>query len=100
ITTAPATPALSSLSPNSTQAGGAGFTLTVNGANFVSGASVRWKGTARTTTFVNSTPLTAAITSADVAAAGTAQVTVANPDGTISNTLTFTITTAAPAPTL
>ena len=30
----------------------AAFTLTVNGAGFVSGATVNWNGNARTTTFV------------------------------------------------
>src|SRR4029453_7453841 len=85
-------PTLASLSPSSAQAGGAGFTLTVTGSNFVSGASVRWNGSARTTTFVSASQLTATIGSADIAAAGTAQVTVANPDGTVSNALPFTVT--------
>ena len=91
-------PTLASLSPSSAPAGGAGFTLTVTGSNFVSGASVRWNGSARTTTFVSASQLTATIGSADIAAAGTAQVTVANPDGSVSNALSFTIT--APGPTL
>ena len=77
---------------------GRGFTLTVTGSNFVSGASVRWNGSARTTTFVSASQLTATIAAADIAAAGTAQVTVANPDGSVSNALSFTIT--APGPTL
>ena len=86
-----AAPALNSLSPSTAVAGGPAFTLTVNGTNFVSGATVRWNGTARSTTFVSATQLRAAITAADIAAAGTAQVTVVNPGGTVSNPLTLTV---------
>jgi|GEM_PF-2911825 len=67
------------LVPDSASPGATGFTLTVNGTGFVSGASVRWNGSARTTTFVNGSQLTATISSADIAAAGTAFVTVLNP---------------------
>src|SRR4030095_11897648 len=55
---------------------------------------------ARSTTFVNGTQLTAAIPASDISAAGTAQVTVANPGGSTSNALTFTINAATPAPGL
>ena len=37
-------PALTSLAPSSTPAGGAAFTLTVNGSNFVGTSQVRWNG--------------------------------------------------------
>jgi hypothetical protein len=86
-------PALTTLVPSSATAGGGAFTLTVNGSNFVSGSAVRWNGAARTTTFVNATQVTAAIPASDIAAAGTAQVTVFNPapGGGTSNALTFTI---------
>ena len=72
-------PAITTLSPNSGQAGGPAFTLTVDGSNFVAGSVVRWNGTARVTTFVNNAQLTAAITAADIATVGTANVTVFNP---------------------
>ena len=49
----------------------------------------------RTTTFGSASQLTAAIPAADIAGAGTAQVTVVNPDTSLSNALPFT-TTAAP----
>src|SRR5262249_13776149 len=71
-------PTLSSLVPNSATVGAPGFTLTVNGSNFLSGAAVQWNGAARTTTFVNSTQLTAAILTADLGTAGTVPVTVVN----------------------
>jgi hypothetical protein len=84
-------PALTSLSPNTATASGAAFTLTVNGSNFVSGATVIWNGAARTTTFVSATQVTAAIPASDIAAAGTAQVTAINPGSASSNALPFTV---------
>jgi subtilisin family serine protease len=103
ITVVPGAPAVTSLSPTSAAAGGAAFTLTVNGSGFAAGAIVRWNGADRATTFVGATQLRAAITAADIAAIGTAQVTVFMPppgSGT-SNPLPFTITAAPPpGPTL
>ncbi|GAB2581586.1 hypothetical protein GCM10027034_11210 [Ramlibacter solisilvae] len=97
----PPAPTLGSLAPSSATAGGPAFTLTANGTNFVAGSTVRWNGTARTTTFVSATQLSAAITAADIAATGTAQVTVLNPGGAASAALPFTIAAAPPpAPTL
>jgi hypothetical protein len=87
----PAALTLTSLSPSSAVARGPAFTLTVNGSNFVSGSVVLWNGANRTTTFVNATQLTAPIPAADIAAAGSASVTVQNPGGAVSNALTFTI---------
>ncbi len=86
-------PAIAGLSPASATAGGAAFTLTVNGTDFVNDSGVRWNGSDRATTFVNSTQLQAQITAADIATAGPASVTVFNPapGGGISNALTFTI---------
>ena len=86
---------LTTLSPSSAVVGGPDFTLTVNGNNFVSGSVVRWNGANRPTTFVSATRLTAQIPATDIAAGGTASVTVLNPGpgGAVSNALTFTITT-------
>ncbi len=86
-------PALTTLAPPSATHGGKGFTLTVNGSNLVSGCTVKWKGAARSTTFVNSGQATAKILASDIAAAGTASVTVTNPGpgGGTSNAVTFTI---------
>ncbi len=93
-------PALSSISPASAVAGGAAFTLTLNGSNFVSSSVVQWNANNRTTAFVNSSQLTAQIPASDIAAAGTARVSVFNPapGGGSSNTLTFTITAMLAAP--
>jgi YVTN family beta-propeller protein len=92
----PATPTITTISPNSAVAGGAAFTLTVNGTNFVAVSVVNFGGTARTTTFVNSTQLTAAIPAAAIASTGASPVTVTNPalGGGTSNAMNFTITSA------
>jgi subtilisin family serine protease len=86
-------PMLTALTPNRAPAGTAAFTLTVNGNGFVSGSVVRWSGADRPTTFVSATRLTAAIAAADVAAVGTAQVTVFSPApaGGTSGALSFAI---------
>jgi hypothetical protein len=96
-------PAITSLSPTGATAGGAAFTLTVNGTGFVSSSAVKFNGTAKTTTFVSATQLTAAITAADIAAAGSANVTVTNPapGGGTSTVVVFNIASAPnPVPTL
>ncbi len=67
------------LVPGQKAPGSASFTLNVTGTGFVSGATVLWNGNARTTTFVSSAQLSATINAADVATAGTANVTVSNP---------------------
>jgi trimeric autotransporter adhesin len=81
-TVAAGAPSITALTPNSTAMGGAAFTLTVTGANFVSGAVVYFHGTTRTTTFVSSTKVTADITASDIATAQTVPVFVKNPGGT------------------
>jgi uncharacterized protein (TIGR03437 family) len=97
------TPTLTSLSPTSATAGGAAFTLTLTGGNFVSSSTVRWNGSSRTTTFVSASQLTAAITAADIATAGAATVTVftPTPGGGTSNAINFSIGSANnPVPAL
>jgi hypothetical protein len=89
------TPVITSLSPGNVTAGSAAFTLTVNGTGFSSGATVQWNGSGRTTSFVNGTQLTAGITAADIATAGTAQVSVTSKDKT-SNSSAFIISTSVP----
>ncbi len=97
-------PTVSSIAPNSAQAGAAPLTLTLNGSSFFPVSGVQWNGSPRATTFVSSTELTAAITIPDLATEGTPKVSVINPTpggGTSSSTL-FTITpfTSNPAPAL
>jgi uncharacterized repeat protein (TIGR01451 family) len=86
-------PAITSLSPSTAAPGGAAFTLTVNGSNFVTGSQVLWNGGDRTLPGGSSTQLTASITAADIMSAGTAAVTVSSPapGGGTSNALSFSI---------
>jgi hypothetical protein len=86
-------PTISALSPASALAGGFGFVLTVSGSNFSEGAQVQWNGQSRQTFVQNPNLLTAAISDSDLAAAGTAKVTVVNPSpgGGASNTVNFVI---------
>jgi len=95
-------PTLSSLSPSTAAVGSGAFTLTVTGTNYLPSSVVRWKGSNRTTTFVSSTQLRAQILATDIAATGTAAVTVFNPTpgGGTSASQTFTITSTNPVPTL
>jgi uncharacterized repeat protein (TIGR03803 family) len=86
-------PTITSMSSTSAIAGDPAFTLTVNGTNFVSGSTVNFSGNARTTTFVSATQLTAAILATDIAIAGTFNVTVTNPGGGTSNSVSFTVLT-------
>ena len=83
------------LVPDAAAPGGAGFTLTVNGAGFISGATVNFNGVALPTTFVNGQQLTAAVPPADIASAGTASIAVINPTpgGGSSNVAFFSIAT-------
>jgi hypothetical protein len=85
-------------SPASATANGAGFTLTVTGANFTAKSVVLWNGAVRTTTYASSTQLTAAISAADLAREATNLITVANtaaPLGT-SSALPFAVVSATP----
>jgi sugar lactone lactonase YvrE len=90
-------PAITLLTPSSALAGANAFTLQVNGTNFDPAATVQFNGSPRTTTFISSTQLQAAISQADVASAGTSIVTVANPvnNGGTSAGSTFFIGTSA-----
>jgi len=92
-------PAITSFAPANTTAGGAAFALTINGTNFVSGATGTFNGTARTVTFVNSTQVTMAVTAADIATGGTFPVVITNPSpgGGASAPSNFTVNNAVPA---
>ncbi len=88
-------PGLTSISPISSKIGDAAVTLTVLGSAFVNGASLRWNGATRPTTYVSPGQLTVTIPASDLAAAGINQITVTNPGSGISNTMNFTVTLPA-----
>ncbi len=96
-------PAIVSLTPNSANAGGAAFTLTITGENFLSTSTVQWNGSARVATFSSGTQLQLQITAADVANSGSALVSVTNPapGGGNSGSAEFAINaTSNPVPSL
>jgi FG-GAP repeat protein/IPT/TIG domain-containing protein len=92
-------PGIGSLSPDAALAGGAAFTLTVNGSNFVSTSKVYWNGTKLSTTYVSSAVLQAHVPASAIKTAGTANVTVVNPapGGGTSNPATFYINNPVPS---
>jgi Bacterial Ig-like domain (group 3)/Protein of unknown function (DUF1573)/Beta-propeller repeat len=94
-----AAPILATLLPASATAGGAGFTLTLNGTNFLPSSTVIWNGTALAVTYINSTQLTVPVPASALAASGAAGVTVTNPGpGGGSSSLAFAIVPPVTAP--
>ena len=93
------TPALASLSPTSTTAGSAAFTLTISGSSLTSGATVQWQGLPLATTFVSSTQLTAQVPANLLAVAGSFIIAVYEAGVPAFNALTFTVS-PLPAATL
>ena len=102
FTVNPPPPTLTTVSPNS-GAQGAPVTVTLNGTNFVTGATTVNPGNAGITvsgvTVVSTTQITATFTISGTAATGTNNVTVTTAGGT-SNGVPFTVTAATSAPTL
>jgi len=96
VTVVPPAPVITALSPSTAVAGTSSLSLIAYGNNFTPTSVVRWNGSPRTTTYSTSTQLSAAISSADLAFAGSPQVTVFTPapGGGTSNAVTFTITPA------
>jgi trimeric autotransporter adhesin len=72
-------PIVMSISPASVTVGAPAQTLTITGSGFVTGATATLGGSAVTPTFVSSTQLTVALTTAEAAAIGSYAVVVTNP---------------------
>lgn len=72
--------------------------IAVHGTDFVRGSVVQWNGQARTTIYDSDTRLTALIPASDLAAPGTAELSVFNPEpgGGTSGALQVVITPPAP----
>lgn len=90
-------PTLGALSPASTSAGGASFTITLTGQNFAINCVARWNGTPLYTTFVSSSQATATVPADLIAGPATASITLVNPSGLESNAAAFTVTTPTPS---
>jgi Tol biopolymer transport system component len=91
-------PTLGSFFPGNVVFGSPDFTLTVSGTNFVSTSVVRWNGADRVTTFVSKNQIQATVPASEVAAIGTASITVFNPapGGGASNSFDFSIENPRP----
>lgn len=88
----PAQLTLASVSPTSVTVGGPPFMLTALGTAFTPSSVVQWNGTTRTTTYVSPTELVAQISAADIAALGTASVTIEDPTSSAGTTGPQTVT--------
>lgn len=75
---------LGALWPTAVVVGGPAFQLTVTGNGFTPTSTVRWNGSSRATTYISASELVAQIGVADIAATGTASVTVV--DGSTTST--------------
>jgi hypothetical protein len=94
-------PDVTGLSPAQAMVGDDAFGITVIGNGFVPGSTVLWNGEDRTSGYLNEFMLAATIRASDLAAAGTAFVSVLNPapgGGPSASARVFTI--VYPAPTL
>jgi hypothetical protein len=84
-------PTLELIPSSGASAGRPGFPLTVHGTGFLGTSEVRWNGSPRTTRFISSTRLEADVTTADLAAPGTASITVHTPGGGTSEARQMTV---------
>jgi uncharacterized protein (TIGR03437 family) len=84
-------PVVSSLNPPYIQAGGPDVTLTVGGSGFVQGSTVYLSSIALATNYVDSTKITAVIPASLSALAVYREITVHNPDGSVSPYLYFDV---------
>ena len=91
--TANPAPLVHAILPTSGSVGGGNLLMLVEGSNFVLGSTVLWNGAIRTTRFLSGNYLLAWIPTTDLAAAGTAQVSVATPapSGGLSASVSFPI---------
>ncbi|HEU4452392.1 MAG TPA: IPT/TIG domain-containing protein, partial [Longimicrobium sp.] len=93
-------PVIASLAAAQVPMGTSSFELRVNGTGFASNAEVRFHGAARPTRQVSPTQLEATLNVGDLQAAGSFEITVANPapGGGVSNAVAFVV--ANPRPTV
>jgi len=93
----PSIPSITSISPNTTIAGGTAVTLTVIGENFTNSATVEFNGSSVSTTFNSVTQLTATVPAADIETAGIFAVNVSIPGVQLSNSVNFTADNPLPS---
>ncbi|HEX6929529.1 MAG TPA: IPT/TIG domain-containing protein [Gammaproteobacteria bacterium] len=86
-------PVIDTLTPAAVEVGSGSIVVTIDGSGFVSDSIARFNGSARTTTFVNSTRLQMTLLAGDTGTIGTYPVTVFNaaPGGGTSNVEIFSV---------
>ena len=86
-------PSVTSITPDNVDVESEGFTLTVNGSDFVYGSVIRFNGVEKATTYVGPNQLTAVIPSSDLMKEGKYDITVFSPihEGRISNEMKFSV---------
>jgi hypothetical protein len=90
------TTSLDSLSQNAASEGSSDLAITAFGSEFTSHSTVLFNGQPLVTTFINTGQLQATIPSALLAAEGEAKITVSDPQNSLSNAQTFTISENVP----
>jgi hypothetical protein len=93
-------PVITQILPDSLPQGGPDFTLTVMGDQFDQNATVQWNGLNLITSFLGTGILQATVPASDIVFPDFIAISVMNPDGGISNSLTFTILIVNPVPVL
>ncbi len=98
-------PFVGNITPAIASAGGAAFTITVNGANFLPSSTVYWGTSALATQYVSASQLTATVTAADISIPGATAINVQTPapGGGTSDVLQFEVDSSsgsATAPTV
>jgi DNA/RNA endonuclease G (NUC1) len=88
-------PVIANINPSSAFAGSGDFMMTVTGANFINSSVVQWNGVSLPTEYVSPTELSVTVSAANIAAAGSADVTVftPKPGGGSSSSTKFMIAT-------
>ena len=105
LTVIGSSPTVSGVSPSQVPASGSAQTLTINGSNFVSGATVTYHDpqgdtyAGHNTSLVSSSQLTDPAFN-DASDGGTWTVTVVNPGGSSSSAFNFTVTASTSAPSV
>ncbi len=86
-----AAPTLSSTDQSTVTAGSGNLIITVTGSGFLPGATVLWNNSPRTTTYVDHSHVTVALSAADLRSAATASLSCQNPGSGASNVINVSV---------
>ena len=89
-------PTLSAVTPSAVPSGSSAWTIVLTGRGFVADSRIRLDGVEHATIFTSAQELRALLVTAELADGRTIDVTVVNPDNTVSNALPLLITNPLP----